>query len=35
MTSETEVNDKRALKAGNGGGLFYIKALLFHLEMTV
>lgn len=35
MTGGTEVDDDRALKAGHGGGLFYVKALLFHLEMTV
>jgi len=33
MTSDTEVDDKRALKAGSD--LFYIKVLLFPLEMTV
>lgn len=35
MTSRTEVDDESALKAGDGGGLFCIKALLFHLEMTI
>lgn len=35
MTSGTEVDDESALKAGDGGGLFCIKALLFHLEMTI